>query len=357
MHSIILTAMLALNLGPMGPDAPAREPQLAASGSTVALTFGAGSAIYFTVSHDSGRTFSAPVKVEQAGNMVLTHHRGPRIAISGKAIVISAVVGKTASPDAHSAHGAGPDGDLFVWRSTNGGKTWSQAIRVNDVPNAPNEALHTLAADAKGNLFVAWLDHRAGADGKTLYGARSADAGATWSKNFLIYQSPDGSICECCHPSSAFTPDGELLVMWRNWLDGSRDMYLARSRAGAAFGPAEKLGIGTWKLKGCPMDGGGVAISHGRVFTAWRREGTVYLAEPGGHETALGQGKDLAVAAGPKGAYVAWVSASGLELRAPGAPPVTLSNDAAFPAITVLSDGAVVAAWQEKDTIATRRLN
>jgi len=231
MHSLIFSALLALNLGPMGPDAPAREPQLAASGSTVALTFGAGSAIYFTASHDAGRTFSAPVKVEQAGNVLLTHHRGPRIAISGSAIVISAVAGKTASSDTHAAHGAGPDGDLFVWRSTDGGKTWSQGIRVNDVPNAPNEALHTLAADAKGNLFVAWLDHRPGNPGKTLYGARSTDAGATWSKNFLVYQSPDGSICECCHPSSAFAPNGELLVMWRNWLDGSRDMYLARSRS------------------------------------------------------------------------------------------------------------------------------
>ncbi len=348
--------MLALNLGPMGPDAPAREPQLAASGSTVALTFGAGSAIYFTVSHDSGRTFSVPVKVEQASNVVLTHHRGPRIAFSGKTIVISAITSTTPSSDAH-AHSGDPDGDLFVWRSTDGGRSWSQAIRVNDVPNATNEALHTLAADGKGNLFLAWLDHRPGNDGKTLYGARSADAGATWSKNFLVYQSPDGTICECCHPSSAFMPDGELLVMWRNWLDGSRDMYLARSRAGAAFGPAEKLGTGTWKLKGCPMDGGGVVISRQRVFTAWRRESTVYLAEPGGHETAIGQGKDLAVAAGAKGAYVAWVSASGVELRAPDAAPVTLSKDGTFPAITVLSDGAVVAAWQEGDSIATRRLN
>ena len=145
--------------------------------------------------------------------------------------------------------------------------------------------------------------------------------------------------------------------MWRNWLDGSRDMYLARSRAGAAFGKAEKLGLGTWKLKGCPMDGGGVVISGKRVFTAWRREGTIYLAEPRGQETALGQGKDLAVAAGPKGVYVAWANASGIELRAPDASMVKLSAEGAFPAITVLSDGAVVAAWEEKDGITTRRLN
>jgi hypothetical protein len=145
--------------------------------------------------------------------------------------------------------------------------------------------------------------------------------------------------------------------MWRNWLDGSRDMYLARSRAGVEFGRAEKLGTGTWKLKGCPMDGGGVAISHKQVFTAWRREGTVYLAEPGGPETALGQGKDLAVAAGSRGVYIAFVSASGVELRRPDVQPVTLSSDGAFPSITVLSHGAVVAAWQQGDGITTRRLN
>ena len=63
------------------------------------------------------------------------------------------------------------------------------------------------------------------------------------------------------------------------------------------------------------------------------------------------------MAAGPKGAYVAWASASGVELRAPNAAPATLSSDGAFPAITVLSDGAVVAAWQDGDSIATRRVN
>jgi len=53
------------------------------------------------------------------------------------------------------------------------------------------------------------------------------------------------------------------------------------------------------------------------------------------------------------------VSASGIELRAHDDAPVTLSNDGAFPAVTMLSNGAIVAAWQEqeKDGIATRRLN
>lgn len=77
------------------------------------------------MSHDSGRTFSARGKIERAGKVLLTHNRGPRIAISGSTIVISAITGKASNSGTHAAHGAGPDGDLFVWRSTDGGKSWS----------------------------------------------------------------------------------------------------------------------------------------------------------------------------------------------------------------------------------------
>ena len=114
---------------------------------------------------------------------------------------------------------------------------------VNDVPGAPTEGLHALAADSKGVLFAAWLDKRG--KGTQLYGARSTDGGATWSKNVHIYNSPEGTICECCHPSIAIDAAGQILVMWRNSMGGSRDMYLARSRDGVSFSKPEKLGTGT----------------------------------------------------------------------------------------------------------------
>jgi hypothetical protein len=152
MLSLVFAVMLAVNLGPIAPDTPARAPQMAANGSIVALTFGAGKGIYCSVSHDSGTTFSAPVEVAEAEVVPLSRHRGPRIALSGGAIVISAVAGKTLSQKKH-AHGLLLDADLMVWRSVDGGKTWSGGIVVNDVPGAATEGLHSLAGDAKGNLF------------------------------------------------------------------------------------------------------------------------------------------------------------------------------------------------------------
>jgi hypothetical protein len=353
MTPLLLAAVVAVHIGPIGPDAPARMPQLAANGSTVALAFGAGKAIYFAASHDRGKTFSAPVKVAEAGVLPLTRHRGPRIALSGNAIIITAVTGNKLDEGPH-AHGLPSDGDLFVWRSRDGGKTWSGGKAINDAPGSATEGLHALTSDGKGTLFAAWLDKR-GAKGTKLYAARSTDDGATWSKNVAVYQSPDGSICECCHPSAAIDETGRLLVMWRNALGGSRDMYLAASRDGVTFSKPEKLGAGTWQLNACPMDGGGLAASQGKILTAWRREGSVFLAEPGKPEQLAGTGKDVALALSGNRAYALWVNGAKIENWIDGKVEV-LSGNGSFPSLSALPGGGVLAAWEENGAIEIRHL-
>jgi hypothetical protein len=77
--------------------------------------------------------------------------------------------------------------------------------------------------------------------------------------------------------------------MFRNSLAGARDFYLARSKDGASFTIA-KLGEGTWPLKACPMDGGGIAIADGKVVTAWRRNFDIFLARPGQAEKSSAKG-------------------------------------------------------------------
>ena len=353
MIPLLFAAIFAAHVGPVSPDAPGREPQLAASGSTVVLVFGAGKAIYFSASHDQGKTFPAPTKVAEAGILPLTRHRGPRIALSGNTIVITAVTGNKFDDGPH-AHGLPSDGDLLVWRSKDGGKTWSAGKAINDLPGSATEGLHALTADGKGTLFAAWLDKR-GAKGTKLYSARSTDDGATWAKNVAVYQSPDGSICECCHPSVAIDSTGRLLVMWRNSLGGSRDMYLATSQDGVTFSKPEKVGTGTWQLNACPMDGGSLAVASGKVLTAWRRDGTVFLAEPGKPERQAGTGKDVALALSGGRAYALWVNGTKLESWIDGKVD-QLSGAGAFPALSALPGGGVLAAWEENGAIEIRRL-
>ena len=92
-----------------------------------------------------------------------------------------------------------------------------------------------------------------------------------------VYQSPDGHICECCQPVAAVDAQGRVAVMWRNWLGGTRDLYLTTSAdGGKTFAAAQKLGTGTWKLNGCPMDGGAVAFNPlGKPLAVWRRKKAV----------------------------------------------------------------------------------
>ncbi len=344
-------AFAIVQLASPSPDMPYREPQLAVSAQTVALAFGSGKGIYVATSSDGGRGFSKPVLVAEADVLPLSRHRGPRVVISQKTIVVTAVAGRTESTAPH-AHGLPSDGDLFAWRSTDGGRTWSKGVRVNDVPAAAREGLHTLTSDGRGNLFAAWLDLRK--EGTRLYGAYSKDAGASWSANVRLYESPEGTICQCCHPSALYSQDASLQVMWRNCLGGARDFYLIRSEAGGPFSRPEKLGTGTWKINACPMDGGGIAHDGNRTVTAWRRDGEVFLAEPGRAEIKIGEGKDVAVAAGAGRVHAAWIKGGQL-LYSTGRKVEVVAEQAAFPSLAALPDGAALAAWESNGGIRIRR--
>ena len=334
--------------------APYRQPQLAAGHGLVVLTFADDHSIYFASSRDQGRTFSQPSKVADVAALAAGRHRGPRAVILKDAILISAVVGETVSTGPH-AHGLPADGNLTVWRSVNQGKTWSKSGAINDAAGATREGLHAITSDRNGNVLAAWLDKRA--EGTQIYGSKSTDGGRTWSKNVSIYESPEGTVCECCGPSIAADDSGQVWVMWRNVLQGARDLYITSSRDGARFEPARKIGVGTWSLNACPMDGGGVAVEGDHVVTAWRRDGSIFLAEPGKAETKVGSGKDVAIARGKKGVYSAWSKGPGLEILTPGASaPVPLASEGAYVSLVGLPDGAVLAAWETGNSIDTKRV-
>ena len=346
--------LLATSIQAEPATAPSRQPQLAVGHGQVAMVFGAGSSIFFTSSNDQGITFGAPAKVAGVGALALGRHRGPRLAILKDALVVTAVVSSKAGEGTH-AHGLPENGNLAVWRSTDKGHTWKRAGQVNDVPGAAREGLHAMAVDSKGELIAVWLDLRD--QGTRLYGARSKDSGASWSKNFVVYESPSGSICQCCHPALSIDENGGVWVMWRNVVDGSRDLYVANAKDGIHFEQAQKLGEGTWKLEACPMDGGGLVVESGKVYSAWRRGSDVYVTSPELAEKKVGTGKDIAITRGQAGTYVAWTQDGGIQLQAPSAAtPVTLAKEGGFVNLVKLTDGSVLAAWETKTSIETARV-
>ncbi len=183
--------------------------------------------------------------------------------------------------------------------------------KIGDVPENGHLAFHN---DTEGNLLWVFKDD----DGKVIkaenieaykefkkingerikpqgkiYVSSSTDEGETWSKSQLVYQSPDGSICECCKPSIVNDKEGNIVIMFRNNILGSRDLYYTKStNKGVSFSMPQKLGSGTWKINGCPMDGGGLTSFGSKgLMSVWQREGIVYTANSDLSEQLIGKGR------------------------------------------------------------------
>jgi hypothetical protein len=316
---------------PGGSHQPAGEHQRGRGHGHRAESSRPAGDLFVARSDDGGATFAAAIKVASVPNLMLAMRRGPRIAAHGDRVTVT-VVGQ----------------ELLAFTSVDGGKTWSEPVTINNVPTSAREGLHDLAGSRDGQLFATWLDLRNGK--MELWGASSKDGGRMWGKNEQVYRSPDKSICECCHPTALFDADGNLAVMWRNSIAGSRDMWLTTRPKGATqFTAARKLGEGTWKLNGCPMDGGHiVALGDGNFGAVWQRAGEIFISRAEGAEMSLGKGKQpVAVHASGGEAFVIWQQGTDLVLLRGlhGSEPVKHASDARFATLVPLagSTGAVLA--------------
>ncbi len=284
-----------------------KQPQAAvAANGTVYVVFGSGEDISFCISSDNGKSFSKPAIAFRVPNLSLGMRRGPRITAFGDALIITAIGGK---------QGKGRDGDLLAWRSNNRGETWNGPVQVNDNNDSAREGLHAMTVSATGEAWCTWLDLR---NQRTeLYSAKSVDSGASWSRNQLVYSSPEKSICECCHPSIA-VHDNTIQVLFRNSLAGNRDMFLTTvERINGKFNSkSAQIGNEHWKLNACPMDGGMLAIdSKGVVSTVWRRSRDIFIfTNDGTDEQIIGQGEQPWITSTKDGPIVVWSTRRGGEL-------------------------------------------
>jgi hypothetical protein len=256
---------------------------------TIRIVYGKEKTLYYTESLDQGKKFSDPVKVcTFSNNVVLAMGRGPQIASANGNIVISCVADK---------------GNVLSIHKDAGSKKWSEPVQVNDIPGKALEGFCSLVANDK-EFYILWHDLRSGKN--ELYGSVSADGGKKWNTNTVIYSSSDTSksICPCCKSSLTVDNKGKVYAMWRNLINGSRDLYFMPFDKSAE---AQKLGTGTWLMNSCPMDGGSMASnSDGQITTIWRRTNSIYTCEQGKEEVQIGEGRNPVIASGSTGNFIAY---------------------------------------------------
>ncbi|MEO5996387.1 MAG: hypothetical protein ABIN89_06660 [Chitinophagaceae bacterium] len=337
--SLLSSMTSSFHIGKNNPDlviANGRLPKIVTDvKGNIHLAYGVGDSIMYATSSNQGASFSSPKLVAVLPELFANAMRGPQIAATINGIIITANT---------------EYGNLYSYHNDAAGN-WSKASKVNDVDSVSKEALTSLSAD--GSIaFAVWLDVRAnGGKGQRLYGASSNDGGITWSKNIMIYASPDKSICECCKPS-VLIKGNNIYAMFRNWLNGNRDLYLVQSSdGGKSFGTASKLGMGSWKLNGCPMDGGGLALgTDGAVETVWRREGNIYSSTAGKSETLLGEGRSCSMTSLNGKNFYTWTRNGDVIVMTPGK-EVKILGKGAVPVINAINNEKVICVWENEKEI------
>jgi hypothetical protein len=365
---------------PAAEDGPASVPSVVVTASgarLVSSVVGAGDARRLVVTHPDGQV------VEVARGAVGSHSQAaPRLAVAPDGTVLALYITERTVEGRRF-----PASDLFLARSSDGGRSFGAPVRVP--PDAGFPTGHTfadLAVGPDGAVFVSWLDgtasdrydreHPAPAHagpedphhgamqhgggegpGTTLVVARSADGGRTFAAPVTVA----GGTCPCCRTALDVGPDGAVRVAWRQvWPGGERDAAVATSRdGGRTFGPPVRVHADRWAIDGCPHAGPAVAAdADGRVHVAWYtgaegRSGLWHAVSADGGASfgtptplaagaALGQTRAARDGAGR--VWLAWEDVGAGRVRlAPAAGGDTLTADGADPALTGTASGWTLA--------------
>lgn len=310
-------------------------PSLAADKNDVYLVYASGDTILYCSSDNKGKDFSDPKIAAVLPQLSIGGNRGPQVEVIKDKLIIAA---------------ADKTGNIYTFIKNKKESQWKKGGRINDVPDVAKEAFVSLASNDNGELYAVWLDLRNNNKNK-IAGAKSIDGGKTWLKNAIIYSSPDGTVCECCKPSVEMK-NKTVAVMFRNWLNGNRDLFIIKSvDGGMNFGTAQQLGEVNWKLNACPMDGGGLILKNDtKIITVWRREGDIYTCEVGEKENKIATGKQCTIAGNKNNNFISYINNGKVYCIKPGGAVIELGTGA-YPQLVMANEETAVCAWQDNKEV------
>ena len=224
---------------------------------------------YVVASHDSGKTWTDPVRTNPGEEMRAGGYyfdESATVAPDGSVYFLTPVFG--CCP--YGQHAAYEPVKAFVASSSDGGRTWEQT-KVAEVPPPPKALctkggcpkewfglLGAIASDSSGKLVVVYNGRGPDAsEGEQIWTRMSTDGGASWTHPQAI--SPPGNVI-AAFPAIAADGEGDFRVMWtddRNGADTQTNwnIYSARSTDGGA----------TWSE--------GVDVSNGAAYDYQTPEG------------------------------------------------------------------------------------
>jgi hypothetical protein len=194
---------------------------------------GDGNDLMLSVSADGGKTFAAPVKVND-----------------------------DTAPAAHGMHAMAADGDKIYF-------TWLDERYMASAHGPASKSGEMHHGEAEPNA--------------ELYFAVSKDGGKTFSPNKKIA----ADICPCCKAQMAIAKDGRAYISWRQVLPGEFRHVAVTSTgdAGESFADPVVVNDDKWHITACPVSGAPLIVDNdGALKIAWYTAGEageqgLYFAE------------------------------------------------------------------------------
>lgn len=257
---------------------------------------GASVPLRYLRSDDGGATWSAPLRVNGGRPAYHFSAGDARVAAEGDAVYAL-----------WPRPGEGPhqSGPLAVARSTDGGRSWSEAASPSG--DGTFGRRYPALAISSGALHAVWLDRRSKSK---VMASRSTDGARTWSSPVIL----DPDACECCWNAAVAAGDGAVHALYRG--KNPRDMNAAVSRdGGATWSKPAPAGAFGWAFNGCPHVGGALTAGsgevHALVWTGHEEKAGLYV-----YSSKDGVAWDDAGKLGGAGAKHGDLAASGARLAA-----------------------------------------
>ena len=165
---------------------------------------------------------------------------------------------------------------VMISQSSDGGATWSTAVRPHRDSSANEHGFVTMWREGKG-LGAVWLDGR-----KFKPQAEGEHSGHGPNTNEMMLVSTtldaqgrrgaevilDDRTCDCCQNNSAMTANGPIVVYRNRSPEEIRDVYVTR-RVNGTWTKGVPVNNDNWRIAACPVNGPSVAANGKRVALAW----------------------------------------------------------------------------------------
>jgi BNR repeat-like domain len=213
------------------------KPILAVRGQDVYVGFNHAQKVWVAASHDGGQKFTS-YDVNPNGKLGWSLPGGATVTTGG---VYFAWAGYK------QAGGANSQVILYISKSTDGGKTWTNT-QLDTSASPPDcsafscgwaflGAQATMTSDASGALYALWNSGSVNKGPEQIYFAKSTDAGKTWSTKTPISTAPSA------FPAIVAGTAGDVRISWMDTRAGTywNTYYKSSANGGATWSTETKL--------------------------------------------------------------------------------------------------------------------